>query len=125
MKIQSYENGKMRVNYNNINSLTVKKVSDYFQLVYTFREKIKLEEKTIIRKFKSNLEIDKLLNGCGFQKFANTYINLGKVSIMEKFPVADSLGKVRVVFYFEALPSIEIIMNKSQLDILENHFLIF
>jgi len=125
LKLKSFDNSAMRVNFHNIYTLEVIKVNDWFELEFNYKEKIKKETKRIPKKFKSTNEIDKLLNPIGFRKIKGIYINMHQVCLIEKEVIPESLSDILVRFYFNSYPVLEVEIGKNSFASIESHFLVF
>jgi len=125
MNLVGLKHGNFKVNLKNMNVLEIRKENDWLELDFLYKNKIKQEKKSLPKKFKNYIEINKFLDRFGFVKIGQYYINLQNVCIIEKEVIPDSLTHIIVFFYFNNGPTLEIKVTKNDFAAVESHKMVF
>jgi len=125
MNLLGLNHGNFKVNLKNMNVFEVRKENDWLELDFLYKNKIKQEKKTLPKKFKNYIEIDKFLNKKGFAKIGQYYVNLQNACIIEKEVIPDSLSHIIVNFYFNNGPTLEVKVTKNDFSAVEQHKMVF
>lgn len=124
MQTDRLNNGRMVLNYDNINVLEVETSVDRLEIYFHYRPKLKLEKLKIQREFKTQQEMDSFFATKGIFRLENYYINTKNVSIAMDGELNDLTKKMDVSLFFNDSTPLELNLPRDNWNSFKNHRLV-
>lgn len=124
MQTDRLNNGRMVLNYDNINVIEVVASADRLEMYYHYRPKLKLEKLKIQREFKTQQEMDSFFSTKGIFRLENYYINAKNVSIAMDGELNDLTKKMDITLFFNDSTPLELNLPRDNWNSFKNHRLV-
>jgi hypothetical protein len=124
MQTDRLNNGRMILNYDNINVIEVVQAADRLEMYFHYRPKLKLEKLKIQREFANAQEMTTFFEKKGLFSLGDYYVNAKNISIVIDGDLNDTNKRIDVTIFFNDGAPLELNIPRDNWNTFKNYRLV-